>query len=255
LQLHWLRQWDVASAGRPDVLVANSRFTASRIRRYWGREAQVLHPPVAVQRFRWDQGRDDVYLSLCRLVPNKRVDVVVEAFNRTGLPLVVIGDGPEGRRLQAMAGPRIRFLGRCSQAEANHWLERCRAYVFAGLEDFGIAPVEAMAAGAPVIAYGAGGLCDSVRCLHRGDHRPTGLLFPEQTPTSLAAALEHFHHGQLWRHLPASGQREWAEGFAPERFRARFKALLLHHWAQHRQRLDSGRSAPVLAPDLPVPLA
>jgi glycosyltransferase involved in cell wall biosynthesis len=254
-QLHWLRQWDVASAGRPDVLVANSRFTASRIRRYWGREAQVLHPPVSVQRFRWNQCRDDTYLSLCRLVPNKRVDVVVEAFNRTGLPLVVIGDGPERRRLQAMAGPQIRFLGRCSQAEANHWLERCRAYVYAGLEDFGIAPVEAMAAGAPVIAYGAGGLCDSVRCLDRGDRWPTGLLFPEQTPTSLAAALEHFHHGQLWRQLPASDQREWAEGFGPERFRERFQALLLHSWDQHRHRLDSGRSAPALAPELAVPLA
>ncbi|MFO0139108.1 MAG: glycosyltransferase [Cyanobacteriota bacterium] len=263
LQLHWLRQWDVASAGRPDVLVANSRFTASRIRRYWGRAAQVLHPPVAVQRFRWDQCRDDVYLSLCRLVPNKRVEVVVEAFNRTGLPLVIIGDGPERRRLEAMAGPQIRFLGRCSQAEANYWLERCRAYVYAGLEDFGIAPVEAMAAGAPVIAYGAGGLCDSVRCLNRGDRWPTGLLFPEQTPTSLVAALEHFHHGQLWQQLPASGQREWAEGFRPERFRDRFQALLSHSWDQHRHRLDSGRSAadiepelaPDLTPDLPVPLA
>ena len=266
-QLHWLRQWDVASAGRPDVLVANSRFTASRIRRYWGRDAQVLHPPVAVQRFRWNQCRDDTYLSLCRLVPNKRVDVVVEAFNRTGLPLVIIGDGPERRRLEAMAGPQIRFLGRCSQAEANYWLERCRAYVYAGLEDFGIAPVEAMAAGAPVIAYGAGGLCDSVRCLDRGDRWPTGLLFPEQTPTSLVAALEHFHHGQLWRQLPASGQREWAEGFRPERFRDRFQALLSHSWDQHRHRLDSGRSAaeiapelapdltPDLTPDLPVPLA
>jgi glycosyltransferase involved in cell wall biosynthesis len=112
-----------------------------------------------------------------------------------------------------------------------------------------------MAAGAPVIAYGAGGLCDSVRCLDRGDRWPTGLLFPEQTPTSLAAALEHFHHGQLWRQLPASDQRAWAEGFGPERFRDRFQALLLQSWDEHRHRLDSGRSAPALAPELAVPLA
>jgi glycosyltransferase involved in cell wall biosynthesis len=167
-QLHRLRQWDALSALRPDALIANSRFTASRIRRYWHRRADVVHPPVEVSRFRWDQPRDDTYLSVCRLVPNKRVDVVVEAFNRTGLPLVVIGDGPERRRLQAMAGPNIRFLGRCPDREVNAWLERCRAYVYAGLEDFGIAPLEAMAAGAPVIGYGAGGLCDSVRCLAAG---------------------------------------------------------------------------------------
>ena len=94
LQLHQLRQWDVVSSARVDALVANSRFTARRIRSFWRRRAHVVHPPVAVERFRWDRPRDDVYVSLCRLVPNKRVDVVVEAFNRTGLPLVVLGDGP-----------------------------------------------------------------------------------------------------------------------------------------------------------------
>ena len=249
-QLSRLRQWDVLSAQRPDVLIANSRFTASRVRRYWRRRALVLHPPVAVERFRWDQERGDTYLSLCRLVPNKRVDVVVEAFNRTGLPLVVIGDGPERRRLQAMAGPTIRFLGRCSDAEVNGWLERCRAYVYAGLEDFGIAPVEAMAAGAPVIAYGAGGLCDSVRCLGSGVTDPTGLLFPEQSADCLAAALEHFEQGCLWQRLPAEGQRQWAESFAPERFEARLLPLLERLWASHQQRLGQ-RRAPL---SRPVPL-
>jgi glycosyltransferase involved in cell wall biosynthesis len=95
-------------------------------------------------------------------VPYKRVDLVVEAFNRTGLPLVVIGDGPERGRLEALAKPNVRFLGHCGARESGEWLERCRAYVYAGLEDFGIAPVEAMAAGAPVIAYGAGGLLDNL---------------------------------------------------------------------------------------------
>jgi glycosyltransferase involved in cell wall biosynthesis len=237
LQLHQLRQWDALSAQRVDGLVANSRFTARRIRRCWRRRAEVVHPPVAVARFRWNQSRDATYVSLCRLVPNKRVDVVVQAFNRTGLPLVVIGDGPERRRLEAMAGPTIRFLGRCGDAEANAWLEHCRAYVYAGLEDFGIAPVEAMAAGAPVIAYGAGGLRDSVRCLQEGEPHPTGLLFPEQNAASLAAALEHFEAAALWRRLPPEGQRQWAETFAPERFRERMAAVLERHWHRHGERL------------------
>ncbi|MCP9786374.1 glycosyltransferase, partial [Cyanobium sp. N5-Cardenillas] len=237
LQLHQLRQWDVVSSARVDALVANSRFTARRIRSFWRRRALVLHPPVAVERFRWDRPRDDVYVSLCRLVPNKRVDVVVEAFNRTGLPLVVLGDGPERRRLEAMAGPQVRFLGRLSDPETAAWLERARAYVYAGMEDFGIAPVEAMAAGAPVIAFGQGGVLDSVRCIREGEPGPTGLLFPEQSPASLAAALEYFEAGRLWRSLPAEGQRQWAEGFAPEIFRQRMQTLLEKLWQQHRRRL------------------
>lgn len=252
LQLHQLRQWDALSAQRVDGLVANSRFTARRIRRCWRRRAEVVHPPVAVERFRWNQARGDIYVSLCRLVPNKRVDVVVEAFNRTGLPLVVIGDGPERRRLEAMAGPTVRFLGRCGDAEANAWLERCRAYVYAGLEDFGIAPVEAMAAGAPVIAYGAGGLRDSVRCLLEGASDPTGLLFPQQSAASLAAALEHFEAAALWRRLPPERQRQWAETFAPERFRERMAAVLERHWRQHRERLRREGAAAATAASVPL---
>lgn len=250
LQLHQLRQWDAISSLRVDAFIANSRFTARRIWRCWRRRAQVVHPPVAVERFRWDQPRDDVYLSLCRLVPNKRVDVVVEAFNRTGLPLVVIGDGPERQRLEALAGPSIRFLGRCSDGEAAQWLERCRAYVYAGLEDFGIAPVEAMAAGAPVIGYGAGGLCDSVRCLHQGASQPTGLLFGEQSAGCLAAALEHFEAGRLWQALPPEGQRRWAETFAPEVFEQRLLPLLEQHWQNHQRRLRRGCGP--LEPALPL---
>lgn len=248
-QLHRLRQWDQLSSARVDLLVANSRFTASRIWRCWRRPAAVVHPPVAVQRFRADQSRGDAYVSLCRLVPYKRVDLVVEAFNRTGLPLVVIGDGPERRRLEAMARPNVRFLGRCSAADAARWLETCRAYVYAGVEDFGIAPLEAMAAGAPVIAYGAGGLLDSVRCLQAGAAEPTGLLFGEQTPASLAAALEHFEAARLWRQLPAETLRRWAEAFAPERFRARMAALLERGWERHCRRLERRHRALCLWPE------
>ena len=216
--------------------MANSRFTAERIRRYWGRRAEVVHPPVAVERFRWDQPRDDTYLCLCRLVPYKRVDLVIEAFNRTGLPLLVVGDGPERQRLQALAGPTVTLLGRQDAEVVNGLLERCRAYVFAGLEDFGIAPVEAMAAGAPVIGFGGGGLLDTVRCLSQGIAKPTGLLFPEQGVSSLVAALEHFHQGKLWRQCPPQRQRAWAERFSAVQFRQRFAGVLERAWHDHGQR-------------------
>jgi glycosyltransferase involved in cell wall biosynthesis len=241
-QLHQLRQWDVISAQRVDHLVANSRFTARRIWRCWRRRAAVVPPPVAVERFRWDRPRQDVYVVLCRLVPYKRVDLVVQAFQRTGLPLVVIGDGPERRRLEAMAGPSVRFLGRCSSSEAAGWLERCRAYVYAGLEDFGIAPVEAMAAGAPVIGLGQGGLLDTVRCLRSGAERPTGLLYPEQSVASLQAALEAFEGERLWRRFPPEAQGQWASQFSAAHFERRMLAVLERCWQRHSARLQQGRS-------------
>ncbi|QEY33232.1 glycosyltransferase family 4 protein [Synechococcus sp. RSCCF101] len=247
-QLHRLRQWDSLSAQRVDRLVANSRFTASRIWRCWRRRAAVVHPPVAVDRYAPQGDRDDFYLSLCRLVPYKRVDLVVEACNRAGLPLVVAGDGPERRRLEALAGPTVRVIGHCSQEEARRLMGSCRAYVYAGLEDFGIAPVEAMAAGAPVIALARGGLLDTVRCLARGDVHPTGLLFPEQSAESLCEALEWFEARAGWRDLPPDGQREWAEQFSEDRFRRRMQTLLEATWSQHRRRQRRTHTP------LPVPL-
>ncbi len=237
-QLHRLRLWDTLSSGRVDVFVANSRFTARRIRRYWRRESVVVPPPVNLSRFSHGGPRDDFYLSLCRLVPYKRVDLVIESFNRLALPLLVVGDGPERRRLEAIAGPTVRLLGRRSEAEVNELMGRCRAYVYAGLEDFGIAPVEAMAAGAPVIGLGQGGLLDSVRCLRSGVPGPTGLLFPEQTVASLEAAVAQFHDQQLWRRFSSEALRQWAERFAPERFQERMLTVLERSWGQHQRRLS-----------------
>jgi glycosyltransferase involved in cell wall biosynthesis len=251
LQLHRLRQWDVLSAQRPTALIANSRFTARRILRYWGRRARVVHPPVNVERFHWQRPRDDFYLSVCRLVPNKRVDLVVRACQQLRLPLVVIGDGPERGRLQAMAGPNTRFLGRLPDREVADWLERCRAYVNAGLEDFGIAPVEAMAAGAPVIAYGAGGFCDSVRPLDGETIQPTGLLFHQQSVAGLVAALDHFATERLWRQLPAEGQRLWAETFCPACFHQRMAHHLEQIWQRHQGRRSLASAPPPLAVPLP----
>lgn len=249
-QLHALRQWDQLSAARVDVLVANSRFTAQRIRQFWGRDAQVLHPPVQVNRFRWDQPRDDSYLCLCRLVPYKRVDVVVEAFNRLRLPLKVVGDGPERKRLEQLAGPTVQILGRRSQEEVETLLSRCRAFVYAGLEDFGIAPVEAMASGAPVIGLGRGGLLDSVRCAARGAAQPTGVLFPEQTPASVIEAVEWFEQQRLWRELAPEQLRSWAERFKPEAFTSRFETLVQTAWEQHQHSCAVAASDPANLPGL-----
>ena len=249
-QLHALRQWDQLSAARVDHLLANSRFTARRIQRFWGREAQVLHPPVQVERFRWDQPRDAAYLCVCRLVPYKRVDVVVEAFNRLGLPLLVVGDGPERRSLERLAGPTVQILGRLPSSRVEALMACCRAFVYAGLEDFGIAPVEAMAAGAPVIGLGRGGLLDSVRCASTGVSTPTGVLFPEQTAASVAAAVSWFEDRRLWRELAPEQMRAWAERFSPERFASRFETVLERLWSGHQQACAAAGSDPGQLPDL-----
>jgi glycosyltransferase involved in cell wall biosynthesis len=232
-QLHQLRLWDVLTAKRPNYLIANSCFTAQRISRYWGRSATVLHPPVAVDRFDWQQPREDFYLCVCRLVPYKRVDLVVQACAALNLPLIVVGDGPDRPRLKAMAQANTRFLGHCPAHEVEQLMARCRAYVYAGVEDFGIAPVEAMAAGAPVIALGRGGLRDTVICLQQNPELATGWLFPDQELAQLKCALESFEAAQLWHSLPAERLRRHAESFSPQAFRSRFSSLLQRWWEIH----------------------
>ncbi len=233
-QLHSLRQWDQLSAARIDCIFANSRFTARRIAKYWGRNAEVIYPPVAVDRFRWNQPRDDYYLCLSRLVPNKRVDLVVKAFNKLQLPLLVVGEGPEKIALERLAGPTIKLLGRQSKLQVEELMEHCRAFVYAGVEDFGIAPVEAMAAGAPVIGFGVGGLLDTVRCVTKGMEAPTGLLFQEQRVSSLVEAVHWFEDKQLWKDFSSESIRCWAEHFRPEVFSNCFEKALRQAWQRHQ---------------------
>ena len=243
-QLHVLRQWDQLSAARVNHFLANSRFTARRILKFWGRDSQVVHPPVDVKRFRWDLPRDDVYLCLCRLVPYKRVDLVIAAFNQLRLPLLVVGDGPERADLDKLAGPSVKLLGRQSPEQVEALMARCRAFVYAGLEDFGIAPVEAMASGAPVIGLGRGGLLDTVRCAAAGMSDPTGVLFPDQSVSSIVEAVGWFEQRRLWQELHPETLRLWSERFRPEAFAARFDKVLHQLWNQHQKNCAVAASDP-----------
>ncbi len=217
-----LRRWDAASADRVDAFVASSEHIRDRIRRCYGRNAVVVHPPVDVGRFRPAPSRDDFYLVVSALVPYKRIDVAVEAFNALGRPLVVVGSGPESGRLRRAAGSGIRFAGWLPDADVAHLLGRCRAFIHPAREDFGIAAVEAQAAGAPVIAFRAGGALETVVGADADgapDPAATGVFFSPQTPAALAAAVLRFER----RSFDPDALRANAERFDTEVFRRRMR--------------------------------
>ncbi len=191
--LHYVRLWDAAAASRVDRYLANSRNVARRIRRIYGREAAVVYPPVEVERFAPAPRRADHYVVVGRMVPYKRADLAVAACTRLGLPLRVVGDGPEYGKLRRLAGPSVEFTGRLSDAEVAGEMARAKALLFCGEEDFGITPVEAQAAGTPVVAFGRGGALETV-IPPTGDDcsEATGLFFEEQSAASLADALRRF---------------------------------------------------------------
>jgi glycosyltransferase involved in cell wall biosynthesis len=221
-----LRRWDRASSRGVDHFVAISHHVAGRIRRFYGRDAEVIHPPVDAQRFEPGEGEGDFYLVVSALVPYKRVDLAVQAAARLGRRLVVVGTGPEERRLRAMAGPAVEFLGWRDDAAVAGLYRRCRALLFPGLEDFGIVPLEAMASGRPVIAYGAGGALETV-VPPGGDEPPTGVLFAEQTVEALIGAMRRYED-EADRFVPKA-LRARAEQFDRPRFKERIAACLAAH--------------------------
>jgi glycosyltransferase involved in cell wall biosynthesis len=186
-----LRRWDRRTAAGVHHFVAISRFVADRIRRAYGREADVIHPPVDVARFRIEESPGDYYLVVSALTPYKRVDLAVEAANRLGRRLLVVGTGPEARRLRALAGPTVELLGWRDDEAVALLYARCRALLFPPLEDFGITPLEAMAAGRPVIAFGQGGARETV--VPPGGAEPaTGLFFERQAVEDVIGAIRRF---------------------------------------------------------------
>lgn len=187
-----LRRWDRATANRPTHLVANSRHVRDRIRRCWGRDATVVHPPVDLGRFRpeAEQTARDYYLMVGAFAPYKRVDLAIQAFNALNLELRIVGGGPQSSSLQRMAGPSVRMLGRVDNQRVSELYAGARALVFPGEEDFGITPLEAQASGTPVIALGRGGALETVRGLDQG--RPTGIFFRDQRVADLVAAVQRF---------------------------------------------------------------
>ena len=232
--LHKMRMWDVRTAAGVDAFVANSQFIARRIWKTYRRPARVIYPPVDVSAFALGEKRDDFYLTASRLVPYKKIDVLIEAF--ADLPdrrLIVIGDGPELKRLRGKAGPNVSLLGYQDFSVLRDHMQRARAFLFAAREDFGIVPVEAQAAGTPVIAYNRGGASEVVRGLDAP--RPTGVLFDEQTPGAVVEAVRQFEREQ--HRIRPTDCRANALRFSVEQFQREFYDFVQQQWHAFSQQI------------------
>ncbi len=218
--LHRLRIWDVISAGRVNYFIANSKFIAARIEKIYGRKADVIYPPVDIDKFALKEDKENYYLTASRFVPYKRVDLVVEAFSKMpDKKLLVIGDGPQEGRIKSLASANIEFLGYQSPENLKKYMQNARAFVFAAEEDFGIVVVEAMSCGTPVIALGKGGTAETVI------DKKTGIHISEQSVKGILDAVEKFesHEGSL----NASLIRSHAEQFSRQIFEKKISDYVL----------------------------
>jgi len=220
----YLRIWDRLAADRVDHFIANSRFVARRIQKYYHRESVVINPPVDTSRFQMTNDVKEYYLIVSRLRPYKSVDIAIQAFNKLGLPLYIIGEGEDIGRLRDMAGPHVKFLGFVSDEKIAQYFAHCKAFIHPQEEDFGITPVEAMASGRPVIAYGAGGALETVV------HGKTGVLFDEQSWEALADTVIHFKTSDYKPEEICAH----AERFDTERFKERIHAYIEKTWHEFK---------------------
>lgn len=224
-----LRGWDRRAADEVDVYVAISDTVRARIARFYERDAAVIHPPVDLERFQIEESKEDYYLIVSRLVPYKRLDLAVEAFRRLARPLVVIGDGRARGRLEAMAPDNVSFLGHLSNGQVARYMARAKALILPGEEDFGVVPLEAQAAGTPVIAYAGGGALETVV------EGVTGTFFAPQSAESLYDAVERF---EGIRFKPQT-IRHHARGFAKRAFKERFASFVESRSKDQRSRSAS----------------
>lgn len=228
LAAHYVRSWDQRAAQRVTHFVANSSYVAARIRQYYGRDSTVIYPPVDVEisSLPFTSAPSGAYLTVGRLVPYKRIDLLIQACNLLGCELRIIGTGPEEGRLRSQAGNTIKFLGNVDEATLWEEYANCRAFIFAAEEDFGMAIVEAQGCGRPVIAFGKGGALESVGCLDVTAPCPqdTGLFFYEQTAMAVADAILRFEASEHC--FQSHTIRERAGRFSAEVFRDSFQALV-----------------------------
>ena len=234
LASHYARQWDVTTSARVDHFAAISKYVAARVRKYYRRESTVIYPPVDTSGGYLADRTDDYYLVVSRMVPYKRVDLAIEACNRLGRHLRVVGSGPEYKRLKRMAGPSIEFLGKLDENSLRESYACCRALLFPAEEDFGIVPVEAQAFGRPVIAFGRGGVLETVTGLDEtGDSASaSGVFFSEQSAESLSEAIIKFE--AVERSFNPEFIRAGAQRFSLERFKEEFGVFALSHLAEFR---------------------
>ncbi|MBC4918227.1 glycosyltransferase family 4 protein [Klebsiella variicola] len=225
--LHKMRIWDYRTANSVDHFIANSHFIARRIAKIYGRKAEVIYPPVDVNRFNVKEKKNDFYLTASRLVPYKRIDLIVEAFS--SMPdktLVVIGNGSEMNKIKSKASRNIEILGYQPNEVLVDYMQNAKAFVFAAEEDFGITPVEAMACGTPVIAFGKGGALETIRPL--GESEPTGIFFDSQLVSAVATAVETFENNI---HMFTSDNcRKQALKFSADRFKHELQMSIQKKW-------------------------
>ena len=237
-QLHQIRTWDHRAAQNVDHFIACSNYIGRRISKAYHRESTVIYPNVAVGDFVIGGSRENFYLTSSRMVPYKKMQLIVEAFAKMpDRELIVIGTGPQFDRCKALAGPNVHLLGYQPHSVLLSHMQRARAFLFAAAEDFGITPVEAQACGTPVLAFGRGGAAETVI------DGVTGLLFEEQTISAICAVVEEFELNE--DSFDPLTIREHSLKFSTERFRAEFRRYVDTKWQEHRERLSLSAQTPV----------